>query len=233
MQVTKMKKFFVFALLLLVAAMFTIPAVFSFTETRSTLSANIPKDMERQVSKETKAFTIVGKEAVAYKGSSTHAGHDLSYVYTLENDDGVRHITESKDEAMYANVAIGDTVYECNFVYQLSYWAVFGTEAYSPYDIYHDTFVLSLSEKNFGTLTSTRLEIRGLFFGKQGSKIIIDEKHSSIFFITLLNFFLHSKHSSYLLLSVTTPVCCPAQARDLPCRRPAFPPRWDSESFRS
>ena len=53
---------------------------------------------------------------------------------------------------------------------------VFGTEAYSPYDIYHDTFVLSLSEKNFGTLTSARLEIRGLFFGKQGSKIIIDEE---------------------------------------------------------
>lgn len=124
-----MKKFVVSALLLLVVAgMFIIPAVFSFTETRSTLSVNVPEDMERQISKEVKEFAIVGKEAVAYKGGSAYAGHDLSYVYTLENNDGVRHITESKDEAMYANVAIGDTIYECNFVYQLSYWAVFGTE---------------------------------------------------------------------------------------------------------
>lgn len=40
-----------------------------------------------------------------------------------------------------------------------------GTQNYSAYDIYHDTFVLQMSVKRFGILTSARLELRGLMFG--------------------------------------------------------------------
>ena len=47
-----------------------------------------------------------------------------------------------------------------------------GAQIYSPYDIYHDTFILGLSEKNFGVLTSLRLELRGLLFGKQDTTIL-------------------------------------------------------------
>lgn len=47
-----------------------------------------------------------------------------------------------------------------------------GTQLYSPYDTYHDTFILSKSEQYFGVLTSLRLELRGLFFGATGGGII-------------------------------------------------------------
>ena len=52
---------------------------------------------------------------------------------------------------------------------------LFGTGTYTHDDIYNDTFVLSLSEKLFGTLTSARLEIRGLFFGSGQGGILIDD----------------------------------------------------------
>ena len=47
--------------------------------------------------------------------------------------------------------------------------------AYSPYDIYNDTFVLSMSQKHFGDLTSTRLELRGLIFGTGTGSIVAEE----------------------------------------------------------
>jgi len=53
---------------------------------------------------------------------------------------------------------------------------LFGTGTYTHDDIYNDSFVLSLSEKLFGTLTSARLEIRGLFFGSGQGSIVIDEQ---------------------------------------------------------
>jgi len=49
-----------------------------------------------------------------------------------------------------------------------------GTGSYSPYDIYHDTFVLSMSQKDFGMLTSTRLELKGLFFGTGTGKLVAE-----------------------------------------------------------
>nr|MBQ5811002.1 LTA synthase family protein [Clostridia bacterium] len=49
---------------------------------------------------------------------------------------------------------------------------VVGTQIYSPYDIYNDTFVLGMSTRHFGILTSLRLEIRGLIFGSGQSEII-------------------------------------------------------------
>ncbi len=49
-----------------------------------------------------------------------------------------------------------------------------GTQIYSPYDVYHDTFVLGMSTRHFGILTSLRLEIRGLIFGSGQSEIIVD-----------------------------------------------------------
>lgn len=48
-----------------------------------------------------------------------------------------------------------------------------GTHIYSPYDIYHDTFVLGMSVRDFGVLTSLRLELRGLFFGGDSGDIIL------------------------------------------------------------
>jgi len=45
---------------------------------------------------------------------------------------------------------------------------------YSPYEIYHKTFVLSRSQDYFGCLTSTRLELRNLIFGT-GLGSITDE----------------------------------------------------------
>ena len=47
-----------------------------------------------------------------------------------------------------------------------------GTQIYSPYDIYNDTFVLGMSTRHFGILTSLRLEIRGILFGNGKSDII-------------------------------------------------------------
>ncbi|MCQ2553249.1 MAG: LTA synthase family protein [Clostridia bacterium] len=51
---------------------------------------------------------------------------------------------------------------------------MFGTNSYSPYDTYTNTFVLAQSQKYFGCLTSTRLEIRNMLFGK-GTGSIVDE----------------------------------------------------------
>ncbi|MBR5539325.1 MAG: sulfatase-like hydrolase/transferase [Clostridia bacterium] len=47
-----------------------------------------------------------------------------------------------------------------------------GTQIYSPYDIYHDTFVLGMSTRHFGIFTSLRLELRGLIFGTEASELI-------------------------------------------------------------
>lgn len=50
-----------------------------------------------------------------------------------------------------------------------------GEQLYSPYDVYHNTFVLNMSERYFGVLTSLRLEIRGLMFGTEKNELIILE----------------------------------------------------------
>jgi len=47
-----------------------------------------------------------------------------------------------------------------------------GTETYSPEEIYTDTFILAMSEKYFGALTTTRLEIRNIFFKQEGPSIV-------------------------------------------------------------
>lgn len=47
-----------------------------------------------------------------------------------------------------------------------------GTQIYSPYDVYHDTFVLGMSTRHFGILTSLRLELRGLIFGTERGELI-------------------------------------------------------------
>ncbi len=52
-----------------------------------------------------------------------------------------------------------------------------GTRIYSPYDIYHDTFVLEKSIRNFGILTTLRLEIRTIIFGTGDSELIILPPH--------------------------------------------------------
>ena len=48
-----------------------------------------------------------------------------------------------------------------------------GTEIYSPYDIYNDTFVLGMSTRHFGILTTLRLELRSLIFGEDSNELII------------------------------------------------------------
>lgn len=48
-----------------------------------------------------------------------------------------------------------------------------GDAIYSPYDVYHETFVLGMSERHFGVLTSLRLELRGLLFGTGDNDIIL------------------------------------------------------------
>ncbi len=55
---------------------------------------------------------------------------------------------------------------------------LFGNGAYSPKDLYSDTFVLSFSEKIFGVFTSTRLEVKGLLFGTGGGSIITEDPGS-------------------------------------------------------
>ncbi len=48
-----------------------------------------------------------------------------------------------------------------------------GTQIYSPHDIYHDTFILGMSTRHFGILTSLRLEIREMLFGGEGDIILL------------------------------------------------------------
>ena len=50
-----------------------------------------------------------------------------------------------------------------------------GKGAYTPSDIYNDTFVLAMSQKHFGDLTSARLELRGLLFGTGTGSIVAEE----------------------------------------------------------
>jgi len=50
-----------------------------------------------------------------------------------------------------------------------------GSAAYSPKDIYNDSFVLAMSQKHFGDLTSARLELRGLLFGTGTGSIVAEE----------------------------------------------------------
>ena len=47
-----------------------------------------------------------------------------------------------------------------------------GAQIYSPQDIYNDTFILGMSVRNFGVLTSLRLEIREMLFGSEGGGIV-------------------------------------------------------------
>lgn len=46
-----------------------------------------------------------------------------------------------------------------------------GTGNYTPFDIYHTTFVLRMSERYFGILTSARLEIQGMLFPHTDSAV--------------------------------------------------------------
>lgn len=48
-----------------------------------------------------------------------------------------------------------------------------GAEIYSPYDVYHDTFVLGMSTRHFGILTSLRLELRVMLFGSEGNSLLL------------------------------------------------------------
>ncbi len=49
---------------------------------------------------------------------------------------------------------------------------VYGTTLFTPYNIYHDTFILEKSVRHFGVLTSLRLDVRNLFFGDSGELIM-------------------------------------------------------------
>lgn len=48
-----------------------------------------------------------------------------------------------------------------------------GTQTYSPYDVYHNTFILAKSENFFGVLTSLRLELKAIIFGDGSSFEVI------------------------------------------------------------
>lgn len=48
-----------------------------------------------------------------------------------------------------------------------------GRQSYSPYDLYHDTFVLQMSERQFGVLTTARLELCKMLFGAEKTPVII------------------------------------------------------------
>lgn len=54
-----------------------------------------------------------------------------------------------------------------------------GTQIYSPYDIYQDTFVLSMSARNFGILTTLRLELRNMLFSTDSGNIIFIPEEST------------------------------------------------------
>ncbi len=54
-----------------------------------------------------------------------------------------------------------------------------GKGMFTPYNIYHDTFILDKSVRHFGVLTSLRLDIKNLFFGKTGNLILIQSSVSS------------------------------------------------------
>lgn len=49
-----------------------------------------------------------------------------------------------------------------------------GRQNYAPYDLYHDTFVLQMSERQFGVLTSARIEARGMLFGTKKKAPLIE-----------------------------------------------------------
>ena len=48
-----------------------------------------------------------------------------------------------------------------------------GKSLFTPYNTYHDTFILEKSVKHFGVLTSFRLDVRNLFFGKSGDLVLL------------------------------------------------------------
>lgn len=50
-----------------------------------------------------------------------------------------------------------------------------GADIYAPQDIYHDTFILGMSARHFGLLTTLRLEVRGLLFGNSGDSLLWQE----------------------------------------------------------
>ena len=58
---------------------------------------------------------------------------------------------------------------------------VAGKSLFTPYNIYHDTFILEKSVKHFGILTSMRLDVRNLFFGKSGEFIILQRLYALVF----------------------------------------------------
>lgn len=49
-----------------------------------------------------------------------------------------------------------------------------GRQSYSPYDLYHDTFVLQMGTRQFGTLTAARLEARGMLFGARKAPVLLE-----------------------------------------------------------
>lgn len=48
-----------------------------------------------------------------------------------------------------------------------------GKQSYSPYDLYHDTFVLQMCERQFGVLTTARLELCNMLLGADKAPAII------------------------------------------------------------
>ena len=50
-----------------------------------------------------------------------------------------------------------------------------GKGLFTPYNTYHDTFILEKSVKHFGVLTSLRLDIRNLFFGTSGDLVLLQQ----------------------------------------------------------
>lgn len=55
-----------------------------------------------------------------------------------------------------------------------------GNTIYAPKDIYHDTFILGMSERHFGVLTSLRLELRGLLFGTGDNTLLLIPEESDL-----------------------------------------------------
>jgi len=49
---------------------------------------------------------------------------------------------------------------------------IYGNGTYSPMDIYNNTFILSKSEQYFGALTTTKIEIRNIFFYENKADLV-------------------------------------------------------------
>lgn len=49
-----------------------------------------------------------------------------------------------------------------------------GKRLFTPHSIYNDTFILEKSVRHFGVLTSLRLDVKNLFFGKSGEFVLLN-----------------------------------------------------------